>query len=47
MVAVAIFDAAVLGWESVLVQRELARTTVAPTFAVTSGAGIAGLGGSF
>jgi hypothetical protein len=47
MVAVAIFDAAVLGWDSVPVHGELARPAVAPTFAVTSGGGIAGLGGSF
>ncbi len=47
MLAVAIFDAAVRGWESVPVHRELARPVVAPTFAVTSGGGTAGIGGSF
>jgi hypothetical protein len=47
MIAVSLFDAMVLSWGSEPVPPEAARQTVAPTFALTSGGGVAGLGGSF
>jgi hypothetical protein len=47
MLAVSLFDATVLGWDSVPAHRELASRALAPTLAVTPGGGIAGLGGSF